>query len=88
MITLNATSIDHVNMAVNNLDESVAFYSELFGFEVRKEQPEPDSKRQRLERVDIRRRCSSSRTAGPAITFDARKENTVDEGARKRGEAL
>ncbi len=44
MTTLNATSIDHVNMAVNNLDESVAFYSELFGFEVRKEQPERDSK--------------------------------------------
>ena len=44
MTTLNATSIDHVNMAVKNLDESVGFYSELFGFEVRKEQPERDSK--------------------------------------------
>ena len=44
MTTLNATSIDHVNMAVNNLDESVAFYGELFGFEVRKEQPEHHSK--------------------------------------------
>ena len=29
MTTLDATSIDHVNMAVNNLDESVLFYSEL-----------------------------------------------------------
>ena len=44
MTTLNATSIDHVNMAVKNLNESVGFYSELFGFEVRKEQPEHDSK--------------------------------------------
>ena len=44
MTTLNATSIDHVNMAVNNLDESVAFYGELFGFEVCKEQPEHHSK--------------------------------------------
>ena len=44
MTTLHATSIDHVNMAVMNLDESVGFYHDLFGFEVRKEQPENDSR--------------------------------------------
>ncbi len=41
---LRATSIDHINMVVKNLDESVEFYGALFGFEVRKEQPDRDSK--------------------------------------------
>jgi lactoylglutathione lyase len=41
---LRAISIDHINMAVKSLDESVEFYGELFGFKVRKEQPEQDSK--------------------------------------------
>ncbi|CAD6522285.1 Glyoxalase/bleomycin resistance protein/dioxygenase [metagenome] len=41
---LNATSMDHVNMIVKNLDESVEFYKNLFGFEVKKEQPEDKSK--------------------------------------------
>ena len=42
--TLKATSMDHVNMTVKNLEESVAFYKNLFGFEIKKEQPEDKSK--------------------------------------------
>jgi catechol 2,3-dioxygenase-like lactoylglutathione lyase family enzyme len=42
--TLKATSMDHVNMTVKNLDQSVEFYKKLFGFQVKKEQPEQDSK--------------------------------------------
>ena len=42
--TLKATSMDHVNMTVKNLQKSVEFYKKLFGFEVKKEQPEEDSK--------------------------------------------
>lgn len=42
--TLKATSMDHVNMTVKNLKESVKFYKDLFGFEVKKEQPEDKSK--------------------------------------------
>jgi catechol 2,3-dioxygenase-like lactoylglutathione lyase family enzyme len=41
---LKATSMDHVNMAVKNLEESVKFYKDLFGFVVKKEQPEQKSK--------------------------------------------
>lgn len=41
---LNALSIDHANMNVNNLDESVDFYSTLFGFELKKDQPDQQSK--------------------------------------------
>ena len=37
MTILNATSMDHVNMRVKNLAESVEFYKNLFGFQVRKE---------------------------------------------------
>lgn len=44
MPQLKALSIDHINMQVKNLAESVAFYQELFGFEVKKEQPEENSK--------------------------------------------
>ncbi|MDH3204062.1 MAG: VOC family protein [Nitrosopumilus sp.] len=41
---LNATSLDHVNMKVKNLEESIQFYHKLFGFEIKKEQPEQKSK--------------------------------------------
>lgn len=44
MSFLNALSIDHANMNVNNLDESVDFYSALFGFELKKDQPDQQSK--------------------------------------------
>ena len=36
--SLNATSIDHVNMKVKNLQQSVEFYKTLFGFEVKQEE--------------------------------------------------
>ena len=42
--TLKAKSMDHVNMNVKNLEQSVQFYKNLFGFEVRKEQPDQKSK--------------------------------------------
>ncbi len=32
MIRVNA--IDHINMSVNNLEESILFYKKLFGFEI------------------------------------------------------
>ena len=44
MTHLHANSIDHLNMNVKNLDESVEFYSKLFGFTTLKEQPEEDSR--------------------------------------------
>lgn len=44
MTTLSASSIDHVNMTVKNLQKSVEFYGKLFGFEVREDQPDQDSK--------------------------------------------
>ena len=34
---LKATSIDHINMKVKNLEQSVRFYTGLFGFETRQE---------------------------------------------------
>jgi len=34
---LNAKFIDHVNMKVKNLDESIEFYKNLFGFEIKQE---------------------------------------------------
>ena len=34
---LKATSMDHVNMSVQNLEKSITFYKNLFGFEIRKE---------------------------------------------------
>lgn len=43
-MTLNALSIDHINMTVKNLAESVAFYTKLFGFTVREDQSEHHSK--------------------------------------------
>jgi len=38
MNNLNATSIDHVNMKVKNLEKSVEFYKNLFGFEIKQEE--------------------------------------------------
>lgn len=42
--TLKASSIDHINMEVKDLEQSVKFYKNLFGFEIKKEQPEEKSK--------------------------------------------
>lgn len=42
--TLKVSSIDHINMSVKNLAQSVEFYKNLFGFEIKKEQPEENSK--------------------------------------------
>ena len=39
---LKATSMDHVNMNVKNLEQTVKFYQDLFGFEVRKEDNSPN----------------------------------------------
>jgi len=38
MNNLKATSIDHVNMKVKNLDQSIEFYKNLFGFEIKQEE--------------------------------------------------
>jgi predicted enzyme related to lactoylglutathione lyase len=38
MNSLKATSIDHVNMKVKNLEQSVKFYKNLFGFEIKQEE--------------------------------------------------
>ena len=38
MDNLKATSIDHVNMKVKNLEQSVEFYKNLFGFEIKQEE--------------------------------------------------
>ena len=35
---LKATSIDHVNMKVKGLEQSVKFYKNLFGFEIKQEE--------------------------------------------------
>jgi len=39
---LKAISMDHVNMNVKNLEQSIQFYKDLFGFEVRKEDNSPN----------------------------------------------
>lgn len=39
---LKAISMDHVNMNVKNLEQSIQFYKNLFGFEVRKEDNSPN----------------------------------------------
>ena len=39
---LKATSMDHVNMKVKDLTQSVEFYKNLFGFEVRKDDNSPN----------------------------------------------
>jgi len=38
MNNLTATSIDHVNMKVKDLEKSVEFYKNLFGFEIKQEE--------------------------------------------------
>ena len=43
-MSLSITGIDHLNLDVKNLDQTVEFYSKLFGFTVLKEQPEENSK--------------------------------------------
>ena len=40
--TLRATSMDHVNLSVRNLEQSVNFYKNLFGFEIRKDDNSPN----------------------------------------------
>lgn len=42
--TLQALTLDHVNMTVKDLDESVRFYGELFGFVEKKDQSDQASK--------------------------------------------
>lgn len=44
MSQLKANSIDHINMNVKDLGQSVEFYSSLFGFKVRQDQPDRNSK--------------------------------------------
>jgi len=41
---LKTTGIDHLNLQVKDLNETAEFYNKLFGFEVKKEQPEDNSK--------------------------------------------
>ncbi|MEO1144060.1 MAG: VOC family protein [Cyanobacteria bacterium J06638_22] len=41
--TLQATALDHVTLYVKDLRESVAFYKALFGFSLKKDQPEYNS---------------------------------------------
>jgi catechol 2,3-dioxygenase-like lactoylglutathione lyase family enzyme len=43
-MNLIVNGIDHLNMEVINLNETVEFYNQLFGFTVKKEQPEENSK--------------------------------------------
>ena len=38
MNNLEATSIDHVNMKVKDLTQSIKFYKNLFGFEIKQEE--------------------------------------------------
>jgi len=43
-MNLIVNGIDHLNMEVTNINESLEFYNQLFGFTVLKEQPEENSK--------------------------------------------
>jgi lactoylglutathione lyase len=43
-MNLKVNGIDHLNMEVINLNESLEFYNQFFGFTVLKEQPEENSK--------------------------------------------
>jgi len=43
-MSLNTAGIDHLNLDVKNLDQTVEFYNKLFGFTILKEQPEENSK--------------------------------------------
>ena len=38
MTNLEARSIDHVNMKVKDLSQSVQWYKDLFGFEIKQEE--------------------------------------------------
>jgi len=40
---LITTRIDHINLEVSNLAETIEFYKVLFGFEIRKNQPDQNS---------------------------------------------
>ena len=40
---LVTTGIDHINLEVSNLVETIEFYKKLFGFEIRKNQPDQNS---------------------------------------------
>ena len=40
---LKISRIDHINIEVNDLKKSIMFYKNLFGFEIRKTQPEENS---------------------------------------------
>ena len=40
---LKISGIDHINIEVNDLKKSIMFYMNLFGFEIRKKQPEENS---------------------------------------------
>lgn len=42
--SLRAKSIDHINMKVKDLGKSIEFYEKVFGFEIKREQPEHKSK--------------------------------------------
>jgi catechol 2,3-dioxygenase-like lactoylglutathione lyase family enzyme len=44
MVMLKTTGIDHINLEVINLDESVKFYQQLLGFDVLEEFSEPKGK--------------------------------------------
>jgi len=43
-MNLNAAGIDHLNLDVKSLEQTIEFYSKLFGFTILKEQPEENSK--------------------------------------------
>ena len=43
-MNLIVNGIDHLNMEVINLNETVEYYNQLFGFTVKMEQPEENSK--------------------------------------------
>jgi len=43
-MNLKVNGIDHLNVEVINLNETVEFYNQLFGFTVIKEQPQENSK--------------------------------------------
>ncbi len=43
MAHIRATSIDHINMNVKDLAESIAFYRNLFRFELKEDQPQQKS---------------------------------------------
>jgi len=44
MTSLRAASIDHINLQVKDLAKTVAFYRDLFGFELKQDQSKMNSK--------------------------------------------